>query len=35
MDNNIERRIAEDVEVVITSYNQGKMISEAVYSVCE
>ena len=35
MDNNIEHRMVEDVEVVITSYNQGKMIFEAVHSVCE
>ncbi len=30
----IEHCIAKDIEAVITSYNQGNMILEAVYSLC-
>ena len=35
MDIRDERRTAKDIEAVITSYNQGDMILEAVYSLCE
>lgn len=34
MDINNERCIAKDVEAIVTSFNQGAMISEAVHSLC-
>lgn len=35
MDIRDEQRTAKDIEAVITSYNQGDMIIEAVHSLCE
>ena len=35
MDNRVERCMAKDVEAVVTSFNQGDMILEAVRSLCE
>ena len=35
MDIRNERCTAKDIEAVITSFNQGEMILEAVHSLCE